>query len=118
MSTRAAARSEALPVEQAVRRPNRITDTRQLRYRLPAAHGARIIPHPWRAPELPEGSPTAILHHWLAQLSYWSGGPVQVVLCADGPCWWQEPWTDALAEAPGHLLRVQFRIRGEGGDGE
>ena len=67
---------------------------------------------------VPAQLPTAILHQWLAQLSYWSGGPVHVVLSADGPCWWQEPWTDALAEAPGHLLRVHFRMRGEGGRGE
>lgn len=67
---------------------------------------------------LPALMPVAVLHQWLSQLGYWGGAPVHVVISADGPVWWQEPWTDALAEAPVRHLRVRFHVAGEDGHGE
>ena len=61
---------------------------------------------------LPDQLPRAVLHQLLSLVSYWSGEPLHVVLCADDPAWWLEEWTDALAEVPERHLRVQFRLGG------
>lgn len=67
---------------------------------------------------LPNQLPTAVLHGLLAQLVYWSGGPLRVVLPADGPSWWSEPLVDALAEVPERHLQVKFRYPVEDGHAE
>jgi hypothetical protein len=67
---------------------------------------------------LPDQLPRAVLHQLLSLLSYWSGEPLRVVLCADDPAWWLEEWADALAEVPERHLRVHFRLGGGEQHGE
>lgn len=58
---------------------------------------------------LPESIPPAALHQLLSLILYWSGERSRVVLRADDPAWWLEPWVDALGTVPGRHLDVQFR---------
>jgi hypothetical protein len=58
---------------------------------------------------LPESMPEAALHQLLSLLLYWSGERLRVVLRADDPAWWLEPWVDALGTIPERHLDVQFR---------
>ena len=58
---------------------------------------------------LPESIPPEALHQLLALILYWSGERLRVVLRADDPASWLEPWVDALGTVPERHLDVQFR---------
>jgi hypothetical protein len=62
------------------------------------------------------------LRRLFALLSYWHGGPVEVVLCVGtDTAGWLEVWSDALCAVPARELRVQYLINRStllGGDGD
>jgi hypothetical protein len=67
---------------------------------------------------LPESMPPAVLHQLLSLLSYWGEERLRVVLRADDPAWWLEPWVVALGRVPRRHLELVFRHGPEDGDAE
>ena len=59
------------------------------------------------APQIPQ------IRRLLSLLSFWHGGPVDVVLCVDGTnsgACWLEVWEDVLGRVPGHRLDMRYLI--------
>lgn len=51
----------------------------------------------------------------LAVLSFWHGGPVEVVLSVagtNGDSCWAELWDDVMREVPAHRAEIRFEVRG------
>src|SRR5262245_7866270 len=50
-----------------------------------------------------------------AVLSFWHGGPVEVVLSVagtNGDSCWAELWDDVMREVPAHHAEIRFEVRG------
>ena len=62
------------------------------------------------------------LRRLFALLSFWHGGPVEVVLCVGlDTGGWLEIWDEALSAVPASDVRIRFLINGStliGGDGD
>jgi hypothetical protein len=55
--------------------------------------------------------PPCELRKLSAQLAFWSGWPVELVLPVDvGTAAWFEWWTSAVSETPAHHLEVRFTL--------
>lgn len=56
--------------------------------------------------------PPSAMRFFLAQMSWWSGSPLELVLPADsGTVTWFESWGAALEEVPDDMIQIRFYYR-------